>query len=99
VVLRNGIATFTGLSFDVPGASALVSGTYSLLNQQINMQGVVQIDAKLSQATTGVRSFLLKIVQPVVRKKKETGTGSIVALKVTGTYQNPSFLVTPLAHK
>ena len=64
VVLRNGIATLTNLSFDVPGASALISGTYSLLTQQVNMRGEVQVDAKLSQATTGVKSFLLKIVQP-----------------------------------
>ncbi len=99
VVLRDGITTFSQLSFDVPGASAKLSGTYNLLTQQIDLHGVVLIDAKLSQATTGVKSFLMKIVQPVMRKKRKTGTGSVVALRVTGTYSKPSFLVTPLTGK
>jgi hypothetical protein len=99
VMVRDGVATFSHLSFDVPGASAKLKGTYSLLNQQINMSGVVLIDAQLSKTTTGAKSFLLKIVQPLTRKKKSTGTGSVVALKVTGTYSNPSFLVTPMERK
>jgi hypothetical protein len=98
-MVRDGVATFSHLSFDVPGASAKLKGTYSLLNQQINMSGVVLIDAQLSKTTTGAKSFLLKIVQPLTRKKKSTGTGSVVALKVTGTYSNPSFLVTPMERK
>ena len=99
VVLQNGVATFSHLSFDVPGASAKLNGTYSLLNETIDMHGVVLVNVELSQATTGVKSFLMKIVQPVIRKKRRTGTGSVVALRVTGTYRNPSFLVTPLTGK
>ena len=99
VVLQNGVATFSHLSFDVPGASAKLNGTYSLLNQTIDMHGVVLVNVELSHATTGVMSFLMKIVQPVIRKKRRTGTGSVVALRVTGTYGNPSFLVTPLTGK
>jgi len=97
VVLRNAVAHLTNLSFDVPGASALLSGTYALETERVDLKGMAQLDAKLSQATTGVKSFLLKIVQPLVKKKQQQG--SVVSLKVGGTYHNPAFTVTPVVKK
>jgi hypothetical protein len=95
VVLRNAIATFSELSFDVPGASALLSGTYNLQNLKIDMQGTLRMDSKLSNATTGVKSFLLKIVEPLTHRKKEK-QGSTVHLHVTGKYGHPEFAVSPI---
>lgn len=95
VELRDGIAHFTNTSFDVPGATALVAGTYDLLTRQIDLRGTVQIQTQLSKATTGVKSFLLKIVQPLTRKNAQKG--ATLALHVTGTYGHPSFSVTPTA--
>lgn len=97
VVLRDSIANLTHVSFDVPGASAVVSGTYNLKSEQINLHGPVRLDAPLSQATTGVKSFLLKIVQPLVHQKKQKG--SIVEVKVGGTYHSPTFEVLPIPPK
>ena len=45
------------------------------------------MDAKLSQITTGVKSFLLKPFDPFFRKNGET----VVPIKVTGTRDKPSF--------
>jgi hypothetical protein len=95
VVMRDAVATLTNFSFDVPGASALVNGTYDLLSERINLQGQVYLQTELSKATTGIKSLLLKIVQPFTKSK--AGKGSVVNLKVTGTYHNPSFIVTPVA--
>jgi hypothetical protein len=95
VVMHNAVATLTDLSFDVPGASALLNGNYDLLSKRIDFQGYVKLQTELSKATTGVKSVLLKIVQPFTKSK--AGKGSVVNLKVTGTYHNPSFVVTPVA--
>jgi hypothetical protein len=97
VVLRDAIANLSNVSFDVPGASAAVSGTYNLKSEKIDLHGSVRLDAQLSQATTGVKSFLLKIVQPLVHKKKQKG--STVEVKVAGTYHDPSFTVLPVPQK
>jgi hypothetical protein len=95
VQVRRGVAHLTNLSFDVPGASALVNGTFDLHNEHVKMDGTAHIEAELSQATTGVKSVLLKLIQPLAHKKKEQG--STVEVKVAGTYQNPSFTVLPAA--
>lgn len=95
VTVRDGIATFSKLAFDVPGASALMSGTYNLRNLKIDMQGTVDMQSKLPDTTTGVKSFLLKIVSPLMAKKKGK-QGSIVNLHVTGTYGHPEFAVSPI---
>jgi AsmA-like C-terminal region len=58
VEVRNGVAKFTTLSFNVPGASAHVDGSYNLLNQKIDFHGMLKTDAQLSQETTGRRSRL-----------------------------------------
>ncbi len=97
VVLRDATANLTNVSFDVPGASAVVSGTYNLKSEKVDLHGPVRLDAPLSQATTGVKSFLLKIVQPLVHKKKQKG--STVEVKVAGTYHDPSFTVLPIPQK
>jgi hypothetical protein len=97
VVLRDSIANLKNVSFDVPGASAMMSGTYNLESERVDLQGPVRLDAPLSQATTGVKSFLLKIVQPLAHKKKQKG--STVEVKVTGTYHSPSFTVLPIPPK
>ncbi len=97
VVLRNSIATLKDVSFNIPGASAVVTGTYNLKSEKIDLQGPVRLDAPLSQTTTGVKSFLLKIVQPLAHKKHQKG--STVEVKVAGTYHNPSFTVLPIAPK
>ena len=42
VVLRGGTATFSPVSFAVPGAAADMNGTYSLLTKRVNMRGKMQ---------------------------------------------------------
>jgi hypothetical protein len=88
VVLREGIATFSNLSFGVPGASAEMYGTYSLLTQGIDLHGTLKMDSDLSKMEHGVKSLLLKAMDPLFKKK--TG-GSVVPFKITGTYRQPVF--------
>jgi AsmA-like protein len=68
LVLQDGRATFSNLSFSVPGAMVRMHGTYDLDDQRVNLQGILQMRAKLSNATTGVKSFLVKALDPFLHK-------------------------------
>lgn len=95
VVLRNGIATFSHLTFRVPGAKAKLHGTYSLITHQIDLHGKLSMKASLHKATYGVRSFLAKILNPLLKKNHHGG--AIVALSVTGIYPHPIYKTAPIA--
>jgi len=97
VALREGVAHLSDVSFDVPGATAHVNGTYNLKNEDIDLQGYMHLETQLSKATTGVKSFLLKVIQPLTSAKKQQG--SIVTLKIGGTYSDPKYTVLPTTKK
>jgi len=86
--LRDGVATFSDLAFDVPGASARMNGTYNLENEQIDFHGTLKTAAELSQDTTGIKSALLKPLNPLFKRKK---AGADIPVKMTGTYHDPRF--------
>ena len=86
--LREGTMHFTDLSFLVPGASVSLDGTYGLADGHIDLSGNARLQAKLSQTTTGFKSFLLKAVDPFFSKK---GAGTVLPIKITGTRDSPSF--------
>ena len=88
VALRNGVATFSRVSFSVPGAQGDMNGTYSLLSKRVNLHGKMRMNATVSQATTGVKSFFLKIVDPFYKKKH---AGAEVPITMTGVYGHTHF--------
>jgi hypothetical protein len=88
VDLHDGISTFTDLSFGVPGADARMQGTYNLLNKKIDLRGQLQVDSKISNTTSGTKSFFLKMMEPFFKKKKK---GEIVPVRISGTFSHPSF--------
>ncbi|MGH9494500.1 MAG: AsmA-like C-terminal region-containing protein [Candidatus Sulfotelmatobacter sp.] len=87
VALRNGVATFTNLSFKVPGADARLHGTYNLLNEAVNFHGTLKMDAKFSKSASGIKSIFAKIIDPFVDKK----SGAVVPVVMNGTYEHPHF--------
>jgi hypothetical protein len=88
VVLKDAIATISDLSFGVPEALVRVHGTYGLLTQQVDLHGSLQVAHKLSKGSSGVKSVLLKSVEPFLKKKN---AGEIVPIKIGGTYSHPSY--------
>jgi hypothetical protein len=92
VVLKDGVATFSPVSFAVPGANADMKGTYSLLTKRVDLRGKMRMLATVSQATTGAKSVFLKILDPFYKKKKK-GAGAEVPIKMTGTYGHTHFSV------
>jgi len=86
--LANGVIDFQSLSFQVPGVSVALSGNYGLLDESLDFNGTATMQARLSQATTGVKSLLLKAVDPFFDRK---GSGAVIPLHIGGTRQKPSF--------
>ena len=85
--MGGGMITFRNLTFEVPGANVQLNGTYALTDEKLDFYGTLRLKAKLSQMTTGVKSFLLKAVDPFFRK----GDVTELPIKITGTREHPSF--------
>lgn len=88
VLLRDGTARFSNLSFTVPGALAQMDGTYNLITERIDLHGMLKTDSAPSNTTQGVKSLLMKALDPFFKKKR---VGYAMPVKVTGTYEHPIF--------
>lgn len=86
--LRDGVIQFSKLTFDVAGAAVLLNGSYNLNTEELNFRGTLNMQAKLSQTTTGVKSLFLKLIDPLFKKKN---AGAVLPIKITGTREKPSF--------
>jgi AsmA-like C-terminal region len=93
-VLDQGTITFRNLTFKIDGAAVQMDGRYGLKTEDLDFHGKLRMEAKISQTTTGVKSFFLKAVDPFFRKNGRTE----IPIKVTGTREKPSFGL-DLGHK
>lgn len=94
VVVRNGVATFSELSFRVPGALARLHGTFNLMNEDVNLHGTLFMEANLPKATSGIKSFFLKAIDPFLKKNRRGGAEFPVS--ITGTYKHPVYRADPV---
>jgi hypothetical protein len=88
VLLKDGTASFSNLSFNVPGASAQLHGTYNLITEKIDLRGTLKTNSELAKTTHGMKAFMLKILDPFFKKHQG---GYAAPVKITGTYKHPSF--------
>jgi hypothetical protein len=86
--VENAVADFSNLSFDVPGASVQLAGTFGLDDQVMDFHGQLRLKAKPSQTTTGIKSFFLKAVDPFLKGKD---AGTVLAIRISGTKDHVSF--------
>ena len=86
--MDNSVMNFSNLSFGVDGAAINLSGTYGVDDGSLDFHGKLTLQAKLSQTTTGAKSFFLKALDPFFEGKNG---GTVVAIKIGGTRDNPSF--------
>ncbi len=66
--LGNGIISLNGLDYGIPGADVQLAGTYALEPGNLDFYGKLILQAKLSQTTTGYKSFVLKFADPIFSK-------------------------------
>jgi hypothetical protein len=87
-VLDDGTIALTGLMFRVPGATIKLDGTYGLTTEKLDFHGTATMEARLSQMTTGIKSFLLKALDPIFAKNH---AGAVIPIRISGTRDDPSF--------
>jgi hypothetical protein len=85
--MKQAVVHFPRLTFAVPGARLDLAGSYGIRSEALGFHGSVQMEAKLSQLTTGVKSILLKAVDPLVRRNNAT----VIPITVSGTAEKPKF--------
>ena len=84
--LDNGKATFSRLSFHVPGAFINLAGSYDLHSEKIDMEGHFRMQAALSDTQSGLKHWMLKPIDPLFRKH---GAGFEVPVEISGTKDHP----------
>lgn len=82
-VAVNGVAILSHLSFRIPGAKAWIHGTYGLIDYKVDLHGTLLTSGSPSEATTGFKSFMVKVITPFFKKKRSE---KLVAFKITGSY-------------
>ena len=81
-IIRDGVATSHALNFDVAGASAVFDGTFNFHTEAVHMTGTMAMHSDFSHITTGFKSWLLKPLNPFMKKKT---AGAVVPIAITGT--------------
>ncbi len=87
VSLRNGVATFTGITFHAPDSNAEMHGTINLITNQMDMHGTLRTHGRIADETQGMKSFMLKVITPFMKKKDNV---TQMGFKITGETGNPS---------
>jgi hypothetical protein len=87
-LMDKGTLTLSMLNFSIPGADVELGGTYAMAQQTMDLHGKVKMQAKLSQTTTGFKSVLLKLADPLFSKG---GGGAVLPIKITGPAQHPHY--------
>lgn len=85
--LGGGRLTLAPLTFDIPGATVELRGGYGLRSQQLAFAGQLRMQASVSQALDGWKSWLLKPFDPIFRKDGRT----FIPLTIGGTRNDPKF--------
>jgi hypothetical protein len=63
-------------------------GTYNLITEKIDLHGTLKTDSAPSNTTQGIKSLLIKALDPFLKKKR---AGYQMPIRITGTYEHPSF--------
>jgi hypothetical protein len=87
--LATGTISFSDLRFHIPGADVQLAGSYGLRSEALNFDGTLRLQATISEvAGGGVKSLLLKAIDPLFKKK---GAGTVLPIRVRGTRDDPKF--------
>jgi hypothetical protein len=87
--LDNGVLALQDVGFGIPGATVQIAGNYGLQTEALEFDGMLRMQATVSQlAGGGVKSFLLKAVDPFFRKP---GAGTQLPIRIRGHRSQPKF--------
>ena len=86
--LRNGLARFPEMTFDVPGAHVQLEGNYNVDTTAIDMHGIFRMQATLSETQSGWKRLLL---MPFNRIFEKDGAGFQLPFTIQGDKDHPDF--------
>jgi hypothetical protein len=86
VDVRDGVAALKNVSFEFPGSVAAMSGTFALIPRTVDLHGTLTTNGSLPQATSGVKSLMLKVAAPFLKKNRDT----VVPFAITGNASHPA---------
>jgi hypothetical protein len=86
--LAHAALTFSDLTFAVPGSIVQLQGSYDLHSQEMNFTGELLTDATLADMTSGFKSLVARLAQPLFRRK---GGGTRLPIRISGTREKPEF--------
>jgi hypothetical protein len=86
--LTHELMTVNTLHYDIPGAKVDLHGVYTLHGDLFEFKGHVRTEATASQMTTGWKSFLLRAVDPFLKKN---GAGVELPIRISGSGSNVDF--------
>lgn len=87
VEIADGVATTRALTFHVAGADANLHGTFNFHTSAVHLTGKLRMQADLSHAATGFKSFLLKPLAPFFHKHRAGAEVSIAVVGTPGNYR------------
>jgi hypothetical protein len=86
--LSSGVLALRDVSFQIPGATVQVAGSYGLVTEAMAFDGTVRMKATISEAAGGgFKGILLKVVDPLFRKN---GSGAVIPIRIRGTRKDPN---------
>lgn len=94
--IRGGIVSTRNLTFQIPGASVDLTGTFNLRSGDVHMLGDLHMQSDISHITTGFKSMLLKPLIPFFRKDH---AGTIIPIAITGSPKHYKVSQNILHHK
>ncbi|HYP13758.1 MAG TPA: AsmA-like C-terminal region-containing protein [Bryobacteraceae bacterium] len=86
--IGEGVIKLDRMTFEVPGAMVLIAGSYGMRSEQIDMQGKLRMQARVSQTMRGWKSLLLKAADPFFAKD---GAGAVIPISISGSRDQPKF--------
>ncbi len=86
--IEHGLVNVHDMHYQIPGALVLMNGVYSMDGNLFEFKGHVRTDATASQMVTGWKSWLLKPVDPFLKKN---GAGLELPISISGTQGDVHF--------
>ena len=86
--IEHGLVNVNDMHYQIPGALVLMNGVYSMDGNLFEFKGHVRTDATASQMVTGWKSWLLKPVDPFLKKN---GAGLELPISISGTQGDVHF--------
>jgi hypothetical protein len=94
--IRDGVVSTERLTFQIPGASVDLTGTFNLRSGDVHLVGDLHMQSDISHVTSGFKSMLLKPLSPFFQKNH---AGAVIPIAITGSPHDYKVSQNLLHHK